>query len=74
MSKYYGEIVLPQREKKEERIRAAKVKRLHGTVDGWSSTHRLADLLVLLFPGRNEWPGTHCSRVVEEKERNDSFC
>ena len=43
MSKSFGEMVRVQSENRQEWIQEVREKRLHGTVDGWSSVPHLAN-------------------------------
>ena len=65
MSKNLDETVRLQTEKKEERIREVRGKRLQGTAEGTSCALRLARLSSASFLGGNECPGTHCSLIVK---------
>ena len=73
MSKYFEETVRLQSEIRRDWIREIKEKRLQGIAEGASSATRLASSSAVLFPGRNECPGTHCS-LIEQEEKNDSSC
>ena len=73
MSKYLEETVRLQSEKRREWIREIRRERLQGIAEGASSAPRLASSSAVLFPGRNECPGTHCS-LIEQEEREDSSC
>ena len=71
MSKNLDETVRLQSEIRREWIREIREERLQRIAEGASSAPRLASSAVL-FPGRNEYPGTHCSLI--EQEREDSSC
>ena len=71
MSNYLEETVRLQSEKRREWIREIRRKRLQGIAKGESSAPRLASSSAASFPGRNEWPETHCS-LIEQEEREDS--
>ena len=73
MSKNLDETVCLQSEKRQEWLREIRGERLQGIADGASSAPRLASSSAALFPGRNEFPGTHCS-LIEKEEREDSSC
>ena len=51
-----------------ERTREIKEERLQEITDGMSRALRLSSLSAASFPGRNEYPGTHCSLIIQ-KER-----
>ena len=73
MSKNLVETVRLQSEKREEWIREIREERLQGIAKKASSALCLASSSAALFPGRNEYPGTHCS-LIEQEEREDSSC
>ena len=73
VSKKLDETVRLLSEKRQEWIREIRGERLQGIAKGASSAPHLASLSAVLFPGRNEYLGTHCS-LIEQKEREDSFC
>ena len=73
MSKNFDETVRLQSEIRREWIREIRGERLQGIAEGASSAPRLASSSGVLFPGRNECPGTHCS-LIEQEEREDSSC
>ena len=72
MSKNLDETVRLQSEKRQEWIREVRGESLQGIAEGASSAHRLASSSAASFPGRNECPGTHCSRI--EQKRENSSC
>ena len=72
MSKNLDETVRLQSEKRKEWIQEIREERLQGITEGTNSALRLASSSAASFPGRNEYPGTHCSLIIQEKE--DSFC
>ena len=73
MLKNFHEAVRLQSEKREEWIRETRGERLQGNAEGASSAPCLASSSTVLFTGRNECPGTHCS-LIEQEERKDSSC
>ena len=73
VSKNLDETVRLQSEQTQEWIRETRGERLQGIAEGTSSAHHLARSSAASFPGRNECPGIHCS-LIEQKEREDSFC
>ena len=72
MSKNLDETVRLYTERRKEWIREVRGVRLQGIAKGASSAPHLASSSAASFPGRNECPGTHCSRI--EQEREDSSC
>ena len=62
MSRNLDETVCLQSEKRREWIREIRREGLQGIAEGASSAPRLASLSIASFPGRNDCPGTHCSR------------
>ena len=68
MSKNFDETVRLQSEKRQEWIQEIREERLQGIAEGISSAPRLASSSAELFPGRNEFPGTHCSLIEQERE------
>ena len=70
MPKSFNETVRLQSEKRQEWIREIK-ERAQGIAEGPSSAPRLVSSSAVLFPRRNECPGTHCS-LIEQHEREDS--
>ena len=59
----------PVREKIRVDTRDKRRERLHGIAEGASSAPRLASLSAVLFPGRNECLGTHCSLKNRRREK-----
>ena len=58
-----------QSEKRQEWIREIRGEILQEIAEGTSSVPRLASSSAASFPGRNEWPGIHCSLVVQERRQ-----
>ena len=73
MSKNFDETVRLQSEIRQEWIRQIRGERQQEVAEGKSSAPRLASSSAVLFPGRNQCPGTHCS-LIEQEEREDSSC
>ena len=73
MWKNLDETVRLQSERRHEWIREIREERLRGITEGTSSALRLASSLIASFPGRNDYPGTHCS-LIEQEKREDSSC
>ena len=74
MSKNLDETVRFQSEKRSSGYqKEEKRERLQGVAEGTSSAPHLASSSDALFPGRNEYPGTHCSLIAQE-EREDRSC
>ena len=72
-SKNLHKTVRLQSEKRQEWIREIRGERLQGITEGKSSALRLASSSAASFPGRNEYPGTYCSLIIQE-EREDGSC
>ena len=68
LKKNLDETVHLQSEKREEWVREIR-ERLQGIAEKTSSTTGLANSSVASFPGRNEFPGTHYSLMVQGKEK-----
>ena len=49
-----------------------KRERLQGIAEGTRSAPHLASSSAASFPGRNEYPGTHCSLIEQEERENRS--
>ena len=73
MSKNLDETVRLQSEKREEWIRETREERLQGITEGTSSALRLASSSATSFPGRNKYPGTNCSLIIQD-EKKDTSC
>ena len=73
MSKNLDKTVCLQSEKREEWIREIRKERLQGIAERTSSAPRLASSSTESLPGRNEYPGTHCSLIEQEKRENSFF-
>ena len=73
MSKNFDETVRLQSEIRREWIREIRGERLQGIAEGASSAPPLASSSAVSFPGRNKYPGIHCS-LIEQEEREDSSC
>ena len=73
VSKISNETVRLQSEKRKKWMREIRDKKLHGIAEGKSSDPRLASLSAASLPGRNEYPGIHCS-LIEQQEREDGSC
>ena len=69
MSKYFEETVCLQSEKRREWIREIRGERLQGIAEGASSAPRLASSSAVLFLGRNECLGIHCSLINRRREK-----
>ena len=72
MSKNLDETVRLQSEKRQEWIRGIRSKRLQRITESTSSALRLASSSAASFPGRNEYPGTHCNLIIQEERENSS--